>query len=235
MEAHLAELFAKEVAQAEGSPEPVPLPVDLAEADLQALAQMNDSRHDWIAQEGQQDRDAKHDGYQRVSDVLASSTDLDSSLMPGKNGTHPGYHVHYAVDGGKARIVLQVLTTPSEVMENMPMQDLLWRCRFHWKLFPEQVTGDTTYRTVEIIPAVEEEGIKAYMPLPDFDARTPYLGKSEFTYNPHRDEYRCPQAQVLHRHTAKSPSGWWSTGWRQPPATPALSRASAPRVPEGGR
>ncbi len=206
VEAHLAQLFPDEqvkVAQAEVGPEPVPLPVDLPEADLQELAEANSARHDWIAQQGQQDREAKHGGYRRVADFLASSTDPDSSLMPGKNGTHPGYHVHYAVDGGKARIILQVLTTPSEVMENTPMQDLLWRCRFRWKLLPSQVTGDTTYGTAEIIAAVEDEGIKAYVPLPDFDSRTSYLGRSEFIYDQDRDEYRCPQGQVLHRHTAK--------------------------------
>jgi hypothetical protein len=41
-------------------------------------------------------------------------------------GTHLGYHTHYVVDGGKRRIILAVLVTPGEVMDNHPMLDLLW-------------------------------------------------------------------------------------------------------------
>ena len=54
-------------------------------------------------------------------------------------GVHLGYLVHYVVDGGKRRIILAVLVTPSEVMDNQPMLDLLWRVRFRWKLQPRQV------------------------------------------------------------------------------------------------
>jgi transposase len=59
------------------------------------------------------------------------------------------------------------------------------------------VTGDTTYGTVENIVAVEGTGIRAYVPLPDFDSRTPYFGKGGFAYDAERDEYRCPRGQPL--------------------------------------
>ena len=45
-----------------------------------------------------------------------------------------GYHDHYVVDGGKARIILAALVTPADVMENVPMRDLLWRVCFRRKL-----------------------------------------------------------------------------------------------------
>jgi hypothetical protein len=51
--------------------------------------------------------------------------------------------------------------------------------------------------------ALEDAGIRAYVPLPDFDRRTPFFGKSEFAYDAERDEYRCPQHQPLKRKTAK--------------------------------
>jgi len=63
-----------------------------------------------------------------------STTDPDASLMLTKGGSHLGYQTHYVVDGGKARIILEVLAAPSEVSENQPMLDLLWRARFLWKL-----------------------------------------------------------------------------------------------------
>jgi hypothetical protein len=34
------------------------------------------------------------------------------------------------VDGGKARIILGVLVTAADVMENMPFLDMLWRACF---------------------------------------------------------------------------------------------------------
>ena len=41
-----------------------------------------------------------------------------------------GYHDHYVVDGVKARIVLAALVTPADVMENVPLRDLIWRVCF---------------------------------------------------------------------------------------------------------
>jgi transposase len=208
VEAHLAELFAEGGTQAAGAPEPEPLPVDLPEDALRGLAETNARRHDWIAEEGRQDRDGMRGDYRRVADFKASTTDPDATLMPLKRGVHMGYHVHYAVDGGKARIILQALVTPSEVMENTPMLDLLWRSRFRWKLRPRQATGDTTYGTIDNIRAVEDAGIRAYVPLADW-GRTPYYGPSHFTYDPAEDAYRCPRGQPLRRYTAKYTEEVW--------------------------
>ena len=44
-----------------------------------------------------------------------------------------GYHDHYAVDGGRHRIILAALVTPADMMENQAMLDLLWRVRFRWQ------------------------------------------------------------------------------------------------------
>jgi hypothetical protein len=108
------------------------------------------------------------------------------------------------VDGGKARIILQALVTPSEVMENQPFLDLLWRVCFRWRLRPRHVTGDTTYGTIDIIKAVEDAGIHAYVPLPDWETRTPFFGQSAFTYDAARDLLICPHGDELRRSEAGS-------------------------------
>ncbi|HEU5430341.1 MAG TPA: transposase, partial [Thermomicrobiales bacterium] len=130
-------------------------------------------------------------------------TDPDATPMQAKGGSALGYHDHYVVDGGKARIILATLVTPADVMENVPLRDLLWRVRFRRKLHPRQVTGNTTYGTAENIVAVEDAGIRAFFPLPDFEARTPFFGKGMFRYDPDRDVYRCPQGQILPRRKTK--------------------------------
>ena len=147
--------------------------------------------------------------YQRVADFRASFTDPDASLMRYRGGgLDLGYHDHYVVDGGKARIILTALVTPAEVMENQPMLDLLWRVCLRWKLRPQHVTGDTTYGTTENIVAIEDAGIRAYVPLPDFDHRTRFFGRDRFTYDPHSDVYHCPGDQELrfrkHKYTERT-------------------------------
>ena len=94
-----------------------------------------------------------------MADLRVSTTDPDATMMLTKDGTDMGYHTHYVVDGGKARIILAALVAPSEVMDNQPMLDLLWRVRFRWKLWPRQVTGDRKYGTEENLVAIERQHI----------------------------------------------------------------------------
>lgn len=211
VEAHLAALFGTEEAGenpppqqeppvvVEGSaPLPAPLPLALPETLRQELEERNAARHDWIEQAGQQQRTVTHGTYQRMADFLVSTTDPDATAMRLKGGgKHLGYHTHYVVDGGKRRIILNVLVTPSEVMENQPMLDLLWRVQFRWKLRPHQATGDTTYGTLENIKSLEDAHIRAYVPLPDWSKRTPFFGPELFTYDAEHDQYVCPNGARL--------------------------------------
>jgi hypothetical protein len=102
---------------------PVPLPVCLEDAMREDLTRTNEQRHDWIEQTGRPQREVTRGSYRRMADFVVSTTDPDATLMPAKGeGRHLGYHTHYVVDGGKSRIILAALVTPSEVMENQPMQ-----------------------------------------------------------------------------------------------------------------
>jgi transposase len=141
--------------------------------------------------------------YRRTTDFRVSRTDPDATPMRTGSSTSLGYHDHYVVDGGKRRIILAALVTPADVMENVPLRDLLWRVCFRRKLRPDQVTGDTTYGTAENIVALEDAGIRAFFPLSDFEARTPFFGKGKFSYDATRDEYRCPRGQPLPRRKTK--------------------------------
>jgi transposase len=142
-------------------------------------------------------------GYERTGDWRVSTTDPDDAPMRAAGQRAAlGYHDHYVVDGGKARIILHALVTPADVMENEPMLDQLHRVIFRWHLRPKRVVADTTYGTVANIRALEDQGIRAYVPLPDFDTRTPYFGSARFRYDAARDEYRCPHDAPLRRRAA---------------------------------
>jgi transposase len=199
IEAHLHNLFApaKTDTPSRNEAAPTPLPVPISATAKEKLAAATSERHDWLARDGAPDRSVRRGSYQRSSDFRASATDPDAGLMQTRGGSHTGYLDHYVVDGGKARIILNVLATPADVMENMPVLDLLWRTCFRWKLWPHQATGDTTYATIENVVAIEEAGIRAYLPLPDFDHRTEFFGKGAFTYDAEHDLYICPQGETL--------------------------------------
>jgi hypothetical protein len=84
-----------------------------------------------------------------------------------------GYQDSHVTDGGRARVIMSVLVTSGDVMENQVMLDLLWHTRFRWKLWPDQITADTTYSTIQNIVPIEDAGVAMYTPLPDWDSRTP--------------------------------------------------------------
>ncbi len=197
-----AETTASLPVEQEEMPLPIQLPTSLSPQEQEHLAQENAVRHDWIEQQGRPDRNVIRGSYRRMADFVVSTTDPDATIMPTKgDGRHLGYHTHYVVDGGKSRIILGVLVTPSEVMENQPMLDLVFRARFRHKLWPRQVTGDTTYGTIENIVAMEQQHIRAYVPLPDCDKRTSFYGKQQFRYDAQQDVYICPNNAVLPLYT----------------------------------
>jgi transposase len=208
--AHVAELFADD-GGGEGDPrtevEDTPseglvwLPTKRSDAGSLAM----DERPWRLLAERRLDPQRPSSGsYTRTTDFRVSLTDPDATPMRTKQGTALGYHDHYVVDGGKRRIILAALVTPADVMENVPMQDLLWRVCFRRKVRPRQITGDTTYGTVENIVAVEDAGIRAYVPLPDWGSRRPgFFAQADFTYDAERDTYHCPQHHPLKRETAK--------------------------------
>ena len=201
--AHVADLFADQVAQAAADERPAPagdrppgitrLPNAPADGPLPA------GNPPWrLLEERRLDPNRPSSGsHRRTSDFRVSPTDPDATPMQTRNGTALGYHDHYVVDGGKARVVLAALVTPADVMENVPLRDLLWRVRFRRKLRPRQLTGDTTYGTVENIVALEDAGIRAYVPLSEVGQRAGFFGERDFSYDAAEDVYHCPGRKAL--------------------------------------
>lgn len=183
---------------------PKPLPTALSQPESETFVQRNQERHDWIEQLGAQNRSTAG-RYQRKADLWVSTTDPDATLMETKAGSDMGYRTHYVVDGGKSRILLQVLVTPSEVMDNQPMLDLIWRARFRWKLWPRQVTGDRKYGAEDNVVALEDQHLRAFIPLPDNDHReSAFFSLDHFRYEPEKDVYICPSGKELRYSPALS-------------------------------
>jgi transposase len=212
VEAHLARLFPgptpggpTDAADDEepagvgpGIHRPTPLPGELPAAARADLAAAAAARHDWIGEAGRPDRARTSGPYRRTADFRASATDPDASpLRPGEGRARLGYHDHYVVDGGKARIILTTLVTPAEVQDNQPAIDLLWHARFRWKLRPRQVTGDSKYGATANVVAIEDQRIRAYVPLSEAGRRPGLFADTDFAYDAAADAYRCPGGETL--------------------------------------
>ena len=204
---HLVELFAdseddsgEDPSSADGAPPLLcPSPSPGSEGDGDRETEEVSSRWDLLDTCRLDPDRPLSQGYERVSNRKVSRTDPDATLitMPDKR-TVLGYQTHYMMDGGRARIILHALTMPGDVMENQPFLDQLRRVLFRWKLHPDRVIADTKYSTIENIKALDAMGIKAYMPLRDWEHKTEYFGASHFTYDSDQDVYRCPEGAILH-------------------------------------
>jgi transposase len=137
--------------------------------------------------------------YQRITDEQVSPVDPDASPMRQSGGGKAvlGYHDHYVVDGGKARIILRALVTPASIMDNTPMLDLVEWVKSRWQLDPKIAVGDAKYGTIQNIVGLEKVGIKAYLPIPDLSKRTGFYTANDFQYDAELDQYICPQGNVL--------------------------------------
>ncbi len=163
------------------------------------LKAANAAREDWISSAGRRGAPAlTKPNPKKKGETLLSRTDPDACLTGHKKAlSRLGYHAHYVVDGGKARVILDALVTRADIKDNQPMLDLLWHSVFRWRLRPRRVTGDSHYGTLQNTKAVEDAGIRAYMPLIDFTHRTEFFGKDRFTYDKENDVYVCPNGEML--------------------------------------
>jgi transposase len=205
---HVADLFGDEAddgapqAKADLPPDIVQLPID-----PESVPAERDAPWRLLEERRLDPKRPSHRGYRRTSDFRVSPTDPDASPMWDWGAIRLGYHDHYVVDGGKRRIILATLVTPADVMESQAMRDLLWRVCFRRKIWPHHVTGDAKYGTTENVVAIEDAGIRAYLPLTDFAHRTDFYGQDDFIFDPQRDEYRCPQDHPLRRYAVKRTEG----------------------------
>ena len=172
------------------------------DADLQAL---NSAREDFVSGAGRYGTKSRTPNPNKMSDQVVNRTDPDACLAGHVKGTaRMGYKARYVVDGGKARVILTALVTKADVKDNQPMLDLLRHTTFRWKLRPHHATGDSVYGTIPNVKALEQAGIRAYMPVIDYTwGKRSLFRKDDFAYDAERDVYWCPDGEVLRNTGAR--------------------------------
>lgn len=160
-----------------------------------------DERHLVTKYDGTQQL-VKPNAYTRKADYWVSPVD-EAATSVGREQL--GYHLQYAIDGGKSRIILNCLVTPAIIQDNTPLLDLAWLTRFRWQLLLDQIVADRRFGTVENVVGLERNGVRALMPLHTEAKRA--SGKQNtfptdlFQYDPEQDVYICPQGEVLRFYT----------------------------------
>ena len=135
--------------------------------------------------------------YRRITAFRVSTTAPDAAPVNTSAGGKLGDHDHYAVDGGKARIIVGMLVTPADVQDNRVLLDLLDRVCFRFQLPVQRVVGDSKYATGENLRGLAERGMVGYLPVVDDEQSSPFFRHKDFTYDPETDSYRCPQGETL--------------------------------------
>jgi transposase len=208
--AHLDALFADDATSAvppdppAGQPPddahtapPVQLPVAGTEEAARHLATANERA--WRVLETKRLDPARPPSgpYRRITDFRVSTTDPDAAPLRHSSPPRLGYHDHYVVDGGRARIILAALVTPADVQDNQVMIDLLDRVRFRYHLHVRHVIGDSKYATGENLRQLAERSIRPSMPVVDYEQVTHFFRHRDFIYDAATDTYRCPQGATL--------------------------------------
>lgn len=139
----------------------------------------------------------KGNSYKKQADYWVNP--VDPSASPLGHDRRLGQRLHYVVDGGKSRIILACLVTPSAIQDQTPMLDLAWWSRFRWHTQPSIAVADAKYGTGYNLAMLEQNGITAFIP-PFKQAaakRAKRFPKSMFTFDPAHNCYICPQGQTL--------------------------------------
>jgi transposase len=223
--AHVAHLFAEEPTAAPGVPRPAPTP-NTADAGgdapaptrasgtsaghtplalptagepslVERLAAENQAHWKLLEEHRLDPHRSASGAYQRSTNFRVSTTDADAAPMNTSLGGKLGYHDHYAVDGGKARIIVGMVVTPADVQDNQVFLELLDRARFRFHLHVKRAVADSKYATGENLRGLVERGIVGYMPVVDYQQSSPFFRQRDFIYDPETDTYRCPQGETL--------------------------------------
>jgi transposase len=145
---------------------------------------------------------------ERRGETQLSTTDKDARLLAKSGQTIAGYNVQCAIDD-KHKLIVE-----SEVVNDGNDTGQLHAVAAAAKaaLGAETLTvlADAGYFNGATLKACEEDGITAYVPLPDRESRMTADGRfslQAFAYDAERDAYRCPNGSLLEPSGRKQQRG----------------------------
>lgn len=108
-----------------------------------------------------------------------------------------GYHEHELDDAGRARSSLHAFVPPIAVSESQVLLDQLRRTRLPRQRRPARLIADATDGTGRTVPAMEELGSRAEVPLHAGDTASSFSRHTRCTDDAEKEVYSCPRGLVL--------------------------------------
>jgi transposase len=126
-----------------------------------------------------------------------SVTDPDTRKMPTAHGTIVGYNAQVAVDAKHKLIAAADVT--NEGTDCQQLADVALEAKANLELKQTEVVADAGYYNASEVSRCIAHGITPYIPKADTSANTArgLHGKSQFKYDPVKNEYVCPAGAAL--------------------------------------
>ena len=155
------------------------------------------------------------DRLEESDETQLSKTDRDARLLV-KNGQGvAGYNVQAVVDEKHKLIVAsEVVNDSSDVRQ---LHAMAKAAKDALEAEALQVLADEGYYSSLELKACEDDGILAYVPIPEGNGRLEKLGRfgrKDFSYDPVDDAYRCPAGKLLRRMKGRTSGRWQNVGGR---------------------
>jgi len=171
---------------------------DCADSATTGGTKLGDLRGKIDAIKGKRDRLLGHlQTLEQSGDTQISLTDPDSRAMARMTKVGVGYNIQIAVDTKHKLIAEQqvhnraldygfLAETTAAAMENLDVEEI-------------KVVADKGYFQIEDITECDAQGIEAYVPKPlrGSAVAAGLISREEFTYNPDKDVYVCPEGKEL--------------------------------------
>jgi len=130
-----------------------------------------------------------------------TSTDRDARLMLAARGGYVvGYNVQVAVDGEHGLIVHHAVT--QDATDQNQLVAAAEGAKEALGVEKLDVAADAGYGDAAELKRCEEGGITPYVPHPRSVNTKGHFDKSQFTYEPESNTYRCPAGETLRFHSA---------------------------------
>ncbi|OIO58950.1 MAG: hypothetical protein AUJ82_07290 [Verrucomicrobia bacterium CG1_02_43_26] len=137
-------------------------------------------------------------------------TDHDANFMKDSQTIQTNYNCQIAVDN-KRKIILsgEVKTCVADAGEVKAQVEIIKQI---FKTKPKELLADSGYYSVDSLTYLDDNRIKGYLPHPDYarDKKDKFKNKQRlfskqlFRYNRIKDQYICPEGNILRKKTVQS-------------------------------
>jgi len=150
-----------------------------------------------------------------IKETKVSTTDPDSGYMVREGKPEGFFYLDHRTVDSRHNIITDTFVTPGNVHDSIPYLDRLDRQRDRFGFNVEAVGLDAGYFTAGICKGLEDRDIYGAIAYRRPNHIKGYLRKSDYSYDPATDSYRCPEGCILayrttdrlgYRHYASDPS-----------------------------